>query len=312
MVFLKPGVLPPDWGWRAAFGIGAVLGLAILLLRRWIPESPRWLVLHNRLDEAEAVMAGIEKHIAGHPLPRPTERIRLAVSSRNSMVATVLAVVRQYPRRAVLGFVLMGTQAFFYNAIFFSYALVLTRFFKVPSGLIGWYILPFALGNFAGPLLLGPLFDTIGRKPMIAFTYAISGVLLAIVGYLFREDVLGAAALTACWTGIFFFASAAASSAYLTVRRKLSLKKRPPNVRFLLRDRHRERRRGGALSVRGADRHRRAGQRLSRLPVRRGIDDRRGGGRAVDRGQGRTSALGKRRPAAFHPRFVKVTASGSR
>jgi MFS family permease len=232
VVFLKPGVLPPDWGWRAAFGIGAVLGLAILLLRRWIPESPRWLMLHNRLDEAEAVMAGIEKHIVGHPLPRPTERIRLAVSSRNSMVATVLAVVRQYPRRAVLGFVLMGTQAFFYNAIFFSYALVLTRFFKVPSGLIGWYILPFALGNFAGPLLLGPLFDTIGRKPMIAFTYAISGVLLAIVGYLFREDVLGAAALTACWTGIFFFASAAASSAYLTVSESFPLEARALAIAF--------------------------------------------------------------------------------
>jgi len=232
VVFLKPGVLPPDWGWRAAFGVGAVLGLAILLLRRWVPESPRWLMLHNRLDEAEAVMAGIEQRIEGHRLPPPAESIRLAVSSRNSMVAVVLAVMREYPRRAVLGLVLMGAQAFFYNAIFFSYALVLTRFFKVPPASIGWYILPFALGNFAGPLLLGPLFDTIGRKPMIAFTYAISGVLLAIVGYLFRQDILGAAALTACWTGIFFFASAAASAAYLTVSESFPLEARALTIAF--------------------------------------------------------------------------------
>jgi MFS family permease len=232
VVFLKPGVLPPDWGWRAGFGIGAVLGLVILLLRRWIPESPRWLMLHNRLHEAEAVIGEIEKRVEGHRLPPAKDKIRLAVSSRNSMVGMVLAVVRAYPRRAVLGFVLMSAQAFFYNAIFFSYALVLTRFFKVPAGSIGWYILPFALGNFAGPLLLGPLFDTIGRKPMIAFTYAISGVLLVIVGYLFREDLLGAAVLTACWSGIFFFASAAASAAYLTVSESFPLEARALAIAF--------------------------------------------------------------------------------
>jgi MFS family permease len=212
VMFLKPGVLPDDIGWRAAFGIGAVLGLAILLLRRWVPESPRWLMLHNRLPEAEAVIGEIEKRVEGHRLPPPKGKIRLSLS-RNSMIDIVLAVVREYPRRAVLGLVLMGTQAFFYNSIFFSYALVLTRFFGVPSGSIGWYVLPFALGNFVGPLVLGPLFDTIGRKPMITFTYAISGILLAVVGYLFRENLVGAAALTACWTGIFFFASAAASAA---------------------------------------------------------------------------------------------------
>ena len=232
VVFLKPGVLPPDWGWRAAFGIGSVLGLAILLLRRWVPESPRWLMLHDRLKEAEAVVDEIEQRVEGHRLPPPKGKIRLAVSSRNSMAAMVLAIVREYPSRAVLGLVLMGTQAFFYNAIFFSYALVLTRFFNVPSESIGWYILPFALGNFIGPLVLGPLFDTIGRKPMIAFTYAISGVLLAIVGYLFREGLLGAAALTACWTGIFFFASAAASAAYLTVSESFPLEARALAIAF--------------------------------------------------------------------------------
>ena len=117
----------------------------------------------------------------------------------------VLAIVRDYPQRAVLGLVLMGSQAFFYNAIFFTYALVLTKFYGVPSASIGWYMLPFALGNFCGPLLLGPLFDRIGRKPMIASTYAISGVLLAIVGYLFREDVLDARQLTLCWSGHLLF-----------------------------------------------------------------------------------------------------------
>jgi MFS family permease len=225
-------VLPADIGWRAAFGIGAVLGLAILLLRRWVPESPRWLMLHNRLHEAETVVGEIEKRIDGDRLPTEKSKIRLAVGVRQGTIEIVLAVVRQYPRRAVLGLVLMGTQAFFYNAIFFSYALVLIRFFNVPSGSIGWYILPFALGNFVGPLVLGPLFDTIGRKPMIAFTYAISGVLLAIVGYLFREDVVGAAALTACWTGIFFFASAAASSAYLTVSESFPLEARALAIAF--------------------------------------------------------------------------------
>jgi MFS family permease len=232
VLFLRPGVLPLDWGWRAAFGIGAVLGLAILLLRRWIPESPRWLMLHNRLDEANAVIGEIEKRVEGHRLPPPKGKIRLAVSSRNSMTAMVLAIIREYPSRAVLGLVLMGAQAFFYNAIFFSYALVLTRFFSVPSDAIGWYILPFALGNFIGPITLGPLFDTIGRKPMIAFTYAISGVLLALVGFVFRESLIGAAALTACWTAIFFFASAAASAAYLTVGESFPLEARALAIAF--------------------------------------------------------------------------------
>ena len=230
VLFLQPDTLPPDWGWRAAFGIGAVLGLGILMLRRFLPESPRWLILHARPGEAKAVMEQIERrvaHVTAAPLPAPAGgRIRLAATSRTPMVRMVLAIVRDYPQRAVLGLVLMGSQAFFYNAIFFTYALVLTRFYAIPSAAIGWYILPFALGNFLGPLLLGPLFDVVGRKPMIAFTYAISGVLLAVVGYLFRQGVVDAAALTACWTGIFFFASAAASSAYLTVSESFPLEAR--------------------------------------------------------------------------------------
>lgn len=236
IVFLRPGVLPNDWGWRAAFGIGAVLGLGIIGLRRFIPESPRWLILHARAAEAEKVAGNIERRVARAVhggLPQPgAGRMRFAASSHTPMMRMVLAIVRDYPLRAVLGLVLMGSQAFFYNAIFFSYALVLTKFYSVPSASIGWYILPFALGNFCGPLLLGPLFDHIGRKPMIASTYAISGILLAIVGYLFREDVLNAEQLTLCWTGIFFFASAAASSAYLTVSESFPIEARALAIAF--------------------------------------------------------------------------------
>jgi len=148
------------------------------------------------------------------------------------MLRMVLAIVRDYPQRAVLGLVLMGSQAFFYNAIFFTYALVLTQFYGVPPASIGWYVLPFAIGNFFGPLLLGPLFDRIGRKPMIASTYAISGVLLGIVGYLFREGAVDARELTLCWSGIFFFASAAASAAYLTVSESFPIEARALAIAF--------------------------------------------------------------------------------
>jgi MFS family permease len=236
IAFLQPGVLPADWGWRAAFGVGSVLGLIILALRQFIPESPRWLILHARSGDAEAVIKDIERRVARAAearLPEPRGgRIRLAATSHTPMLRMVLAIVRDYPQRTVLGLVLMASQAFFYNAIFFSYALVLTKFYEVPAASIGWYVLPFALGNFCGPLLLGPLFDRIGRKPMIASTYAISGVLLAIVGYLFREGVVDAAQLTLCWTGIFFFASAAASAAYLTVSESFPIEARALAIAF--------------------------------------------------------------------------------
>jgi len=236
VVLLQPGRLPPDWGWRAAFGIGAGLGLGILLLRRWIPESPRWLMLHSRLDECETVIGEVERRVCAaaglSELPAVEGRIRLAASARVPVVRMIRAILRDYPQRAVLGLVLMAAQAFFYNAIFFSYAMVLTRFYDVPSAAIGWYMLPFALGNFAGPLLLGPLFDTIGRRPMIASTYAVSGVLLAIVGYLFREGLVDATTLTLCWSGIFFFASAAASAAYLTVSESFPLEARALAIAF--------------------------------------------------------------------------------
>jgi MFS family permease len=225
--FLAPGRLPADWGWRAGFAVGAALGLAILLLRRLIPESPRWLMLHGRVAEAESVVGEIENRAGKRRASVPTGRpLRLAVATRTPLARMMRAILRDHPKRALLGLVLMAAQAFFYNAIFFSYALVLTRFYAIPAAAVGWYILPFALGNFLGPLLLGPLFDTIGRKPMIGSTYALSGLLLAIVGWLFRENLVDAAGLTLCWTGIFFFASAAASAAYLTVSESFPLEAR--------------------------------------------------------------------------------------
>jgi MFS family permease len=230
VILLQPGRLPPDWGWRAAFGIGASIGLVILALRQWVPESPRWLMLHARLDECEEVVGAIESRVriaAGADTLAPVQgTLRLRVHRRTPLLQIVRAIFREYRSRALLGLALMTAQAFFYNAIFFSYALVLTRFYGVPPATIGWYMLPFALGNFLGPLLLGPFFDTLGRKPMIASTYALSGVLLALVGWLFRAGLVDAMTLTACWSVIFFVASAAASAAYLTVSESFPLEAR--------------------------------------------------------------------------------------
>jgi MFS family permease len=224
LVVLHPGRLPPDLGWRTAFGVGAVLGLVILPLRRYIPESPRWLMVHGRLDEAHRSMEAIEARISiRSALPPVTQRIRLSGIGRTALRAVAKTLLTTYRRRTILGIVLIATQAFFYNAIFFTYALVLARFYHVPSSRVGWYLLPFALGNFLGPLILGHLFDTLGRKPMIAATYGLAGLLLAGAAVLFDRGVLDAETQTIAWTTIFFFASAAASAAYLTISESFPL-----------------------------------------------------------------------------------------
>jgi MFS family permease len=219
LVLLDPNVLPIDIGWRLGFGIGAGLGIIVLFARRFIPESPRWLAIHGYSARAQAVVAGIESRVereTGTPLPPPGTTLSIQPRSHTGFRVVLETMFRRYRTRSILCFVLITSQAFLYNAIFFTYALVLTRFYDVPSARTGIYLLPFALGNFAGPLLLGQLFDTIGRRTMIAATYAISAVLLLVTGSLFVQDALSAYGQTAMWTAIFFFASAAASSAYLT------------------------------------------------------------------------------------------------
>jgi MFS family permease len=235
IVLLDPSVLPEDYGWRAAFFIGAVLGLGVLIMRSWIPESPRWLMTHGKPDEAHEILTTIEhRHRAdGHHVPdEEPETFRLKSRAFTPLNEVWQTLFQTHRRRTLVGLALMAAQAFFYNAIFFTYALVLTDFYGIDAGQVGWYLLPFAAGNFLGPLLLGRLFDTVGRRPMIAITYALSGVLLALTGALFAGGMLSATGQTVAWTVIFFFASAAASSAYLTVSETFPLEIRALAIAF--------------------------------------------------------------------------------
>jgi MFS family permease len=216
---LDPRFFAPDVGWRLAFFLGGSLGLVILLLRMWIPESPRWLIARGRLAEAEAIVDDIEANAyAGNPpAVSPLPKLKIQPRSFTPLREVAEALFGRHRDRTLVGLSLMAAQAFFYNAIFFTYALVLTDFYGIPADHVGWYILPFALGNFMGPILLGRFFDTVGRRPMIVFTYATSALTLGVTGYLFAENLVSVTALTVCWMVVFFFASAAASSAYLTV-----------------------------------------------------------------------------------------------
>jgi MFS family permease len=230
VVLLNPHLFAVDLGWRLCFGLGAVLGLAILLLRRYVPESPRWLMMHGRFDEADQVVSMIEREVMKEDritsLPEPQGSILIRAVGTVPYSRIIRTMLRDYPTRSLLGFSLMVGQAFLYNAIFFTYALVLTTFYHVPADNVGWYIIPFAVGNVLGPLTIGRLFDTVGRRKMISFTYIISGVLLTITGWLFLQGTLNAVTQTICWSIIFFFASAGASAAYLTVSEVFPLETR--------------------------------------------------------------------------------------
>jgi MFS family permease len=230
VVLLDPALFGSDIGWRVCFFIGALLGLVIFFMRLWIPESPRWLMTRGRVDEAHAILEGIETHLQsqGHALTHHDHlpHIHLRTRGHATFGEIFATLFQRYRQRALVGLALMVAQAFFYNAIFFTYALVLTDFYAVPSSNVGYYLLPFALANFLGPLLLGRLFDSVGRKPMIAFTYGMSGILLAVSGWLFVADLLTAKSMTIAWMVVFFFASAAASSAYLTVSETFPLELR--------------------------------------------------------------------------------------
>ncbi|MFT3927215.1 MAG: MFS transporter [Myxococcales bacterium] len=219
VVLLDPQIVPESLGWRLAFGAGAVLTVAVALVRHYVPESPRWLILHGRESEARLVVEGIEERArAACGELAPVEHwITLWPGQKVGYAQALRVIFGRYRERAVLGLTLMVAQAFFYNAIFFTYALILTRFFGVEAEHVGYSLIVFALANFTGPLLLGRMFDTVGRRPLIVTTYAASGILLLLTGWLFKAGLLNATTQTVAWAVVFFFGSAAASSAYLTV-----------------------------------------------------------------------------------------------
>ena len=229
LVILNPAYFHPNVGWRFGFAAGAVVGLGVLLLRKYVPESPRWLVLHGRQEEAEQIVKGIEEAVSrdtGRTLSQPEKTITIHPHRTFGFRRIVRAMVGQYRLRSVVGLSLMVAQAFLYNAILFTYPLVLTSFYEVPSDHTGLYLLPFALSNFLGVVCLGHFFDSIGRRRMITATYAVSGLLLIVTGMLFVNEQLTATSQTAMWTVIFFFASAAGSAAYLTVSETFPLETR--------------------------------------------------------------------------------------
>lgn len=229
LLALNPAIISPAIGWRVAFLGGGILAIVIVGLRRHIPESPRWLMTHGRLEEAKKIVAELERNVSPPIGPSPLlplPLIRLRRHARLGLLEIGLMLARRYPRRAFVGLCLMASQAFLYNAIFFTYALVLERFYGVPGSEAGKYIIGFALANLAGPFALGRLFDTIGRKTMIATTYCLSGLLMAMTAILFDHDVFTATTQTAAWMAIFFVASPAASAAYLTVGESFPLESR--------------------------------------------------------------------------------------
>jgi MFS family permease len=235
LLLLDTSIFALDVGWRIAFGLTAVMGLGILLVRRNVPESPRWLFLHGYDDEAERVTRSIERQVVdqtGQELIEPRRTIRVKQRGPMGIGEIARVVFKMYPKRTFVGLSLFTGQAFLYNAIFFTYALVLTEIYGVSASSVGLYLLPFAVGNFAGPLLLGRFFDTIGRKPMIAGTYILSGILLIITGILFQSGDLTATTQTIAWCIIFFFASAGASAAYLTVSEIFPMETRAMAIAF--------------------------------------------------------------------------------
>jgi MFS family permease len=227
---LDPRLVAPQLGWRLAFGLGATLAVAILFVRRTLPESPRWLLVRGRQAEANEITGAIERRVqiaAKAPLAPPCGSITIDPGrAQTGLRAVATAMVSRYPVRTIVSLSLMIAQAFLYNAIFFTEALVLATFFGVSSSVVGLYIIPFAIGNLLGPLLLGRLFDTLGRKRMIFATYAISGALLAVTGVAFVNGWLDATTMTIAWSVVFFFASAGASSAYLTASEIFPLESR--------------------------------------------------------------------------------------
>ncbi|MCZ7425236.1 MFS transporter [Micromonospora sp. WMMA1949] len=227
--------LPTNLGWRVAFGLGAVLGVVILLVRRHVPESPRWLFIHGHADEANRLVDSVEAEVrreTGKDLAEADNYIEIRQRKSTNFLEIARTLFRRYPKRATLGFALFIGQAFLYNAITFGFAQILETFFDVPPGNSGYYFAVIAVGNLLGPLLLGRLFDTVGRVPMIAGSYIGSGVLLLGTAWLFHSGVLSAVTMTACWCAVLFFASAGASAAYLTVSEIFPMETRAMAIAF--------------------------------------------------------------------------------